>query len=320
MWCCCIEKPEQEVVMKRIVVMGLTLSICLTAGPSFGGHTDDTYVIPVAAKAKGKAGSVWRTEVCVYHQGSEPVHLVVGFFDTSADEAIGATWTVPAGTRCIPDIIGAVLSAIGDSRESYLGWGMIFTDEQHYSSEVVLPRFGAAVRINNQTVNGTYGQEVPMVTQDSDVYFADLVFGLAAGARNWGKPGESGFRTNIGVTNMSDEPETIAVEVYANNQERRVWEDTRSLAPGEIQQFAIPESVTVNDGTVVLSGRGCGYISVVDNRTGDAIFRPTQQHEEFYGWGPGEIEYHPPDLSELKARIQSAAAHADISAAADEPS
>ena len=109
-------------------------------------------------------------------------------------------------------------------------------------------------------------------------YELDQISALATGVRNFGSPGVGGYRTNIGALNTGRA--SITLEIVVFDDEGNDLATIPLIVPpqGHVQD-ALP--VQVNHGTIEffvedplndVEGFVFPYASVVDNRTGDAVY------------------------------------------------
>ncbi len=116
----------------------------------------------------------------------------------------------------------------------------------------------ATARVWTPSDGGSYGQFVP---------FTDLAHGgdliqLEVSAN---------FRTNLGLGNTGDETAFARFTLFdAAGKQLKIF--ARVLRPGELAQVPLTESAA----RVRVDGDVLAYASVVDNRSGDAIFVPAQ--------------------------------------------
>ncbi len=137
----------------------------------------------------------------------------------------------------------------------------------------------ATSRTYNVTPDGTFGQFIGGTTS-ADVFVTGLdatIIQLTASPT-----GEDGFRTNIGVVNLKDEPTTLDIDLYLADL-TSLGRVSTSLEPFEFRQidniFARVTADDVPDGIAIvrarfLDSRYLVYASVIDNLTGDPIFIP----------------------------------------------
>ncbi len=136
-------------------------------------------------------------------------------------------------------------------------------------------------RTYNDTPSGSYGQYVPARPLGEAVGTGQpaWLIGLSESTST-----SSGFRTNIGLVNMTAQAIDVEVALYRGDGS---WLGTQSvrLRPYDFQQldriYTLVTSVDVANGYAVVEtttqdGRFFAYASVVDNRTGDPIHVPAR--------------------------------------------
>jgi hypothetical protein len=224
-------------------------------------------VVPVVARTPGAAGTRWASELRVANLGPERVAVDVELRWHDESEPRTATRRI--------EIAGGAVAASDDVVGSLLGV------ESAVGSLRIVPvggpaRVEVASRTYNRTSEGTFGQAVPAVVQGStgpvEVLHLD---------------GHGSWRSNLGLCEVSGGDALLAVELFDGNGTR--VGDTRVVELEPYQQVQIDRvhdqlgapSID-NCRAVIRRDRGDGlfvvYGSVVDGRTGDAIFVPAAAH------------------------------------------
>lgn len=117
----------------------------------------------------------------------------------------------------------------------------------------------ATARIFTQSAGGTFGQFVPFLPAGS--HGGELIQIESS----------ADFRTNLGAANPGAEPVRALFNLFdAEGAELAIID--RTLQPFELVQFPLP----VNAARVRVDGNVLAYASVVDNRSGDAIYVPAR--------------------------------------------
>jgi len=136
-------------------------------------------------------------------------------------------------------------------------------------------------RTYNDAENGTYGQYVPAIPESEafdNTRPAQLI--QLSQSIDDGR----GYRTAIGLINLTDKNLRLSLRFYSSTG-KFFGPLTQSLGPYQyVQLDKVFKTITfleVPDGFVEIStftpgGRFLAYASVVDNRSGDAIFIPAQ--------------------------------------------
>ncbi len=230
------------------------------------GSAQTSYV-PAAANAEGANQTSWRTDLQI-----------------KATNDGGATFTVElleTGTANTDPTVMERTLAPGES----LRLGNLLATDFGYTGTAAL-RITATdgnILVSSRTYNddpaGTYGQTVPAI---------DGGQATPSGARatliqlSRSPDPSTGFRTNVGLVNVTDETITVDVELFAADGSP-LGLVSRNLRAFEHRQlndvFHIAGADDVVDGYVVArtasaGGRFICYASVVDNGSGDAVFIP----------------------------------------------
>ena len=221
----------------------------LAYGSMIDNHSGDAIYVPArvapqiaatqyapAVDAAGVAGTHWHTDVVLAGVVDNSVAGVLRYLDR------GVVIDPAIPLLRFPDIVAFF------GREQTLG----------------LVRFGpttgilATARIYTDTGAGTVGQFVPFATEG---HGGDLLQLEAS----------DNFRTNLGAANVGSAP-VVARFTMFDAAGNTLATTERVLQPQELTQFPL----TVNAARVRVDGDVLAYASVIDNRSGDAIFVPAQ--------------------------------------------
>jgi len=251
----------------RITCMVGFCVFVLTGVGSANVPSDNFYMFPVVAKTLGRAGTDWRSELCVGNLSSMDLTVTIAY--GNMDTLDGGYAVIPADeTWCWDDLID-----FGSGWTSFSGWLWVIAYED--DNEGLVVPFGASLRVYNWTSSGTYGVNVPPVNENDGFFGLEQYVGGVTGIHNFGVAGQSGFRTNVGVTSLEvDDPQQVAMAL-ADDEGNIIWEYNETLEPLEQRQFGIPRSVSCAGGALAMLSDGyiTGYVTVVDNRTGDGVYR-----------------------------------------------
>jgi hypothetical protein len=268
-------KGLEGLMKSRVVLLVALIAVMISATTSFANVQSDTYyMFPVVVKAFGQGGTDWRSELCVGNlSGSE---ITVTIMYGSSDYDIDGGWVDIPGdeTYCWQDIIQD-----GFGENSFSGWLWVIADEDdNYGMEVP---FTASMRVYNWTSKGTFGVNVPAVNPEAGLFGLEEIMGAATGVQNYGSVGVSGFRTSVGLNSIETEDSQAVAIVVTDYRGVIVWEKSLWLDPMEFTQISLPKNLTVYDGTLALlsSGVVTSYITVVDNRSGDGVYRMPVQFD-----------------------------------------
>lgn len=254
-------------MLKRLVLVSL---LCVTAAVA---GAEEIRFIPAASSSPGRFGTTWSTDLWIYNlQDDGPITVWASFLGPADGKAAGEEMAVDLPT-------GAMVTVHDAVRELF---GLTASGAIRLRSEY---RFEARSRTFNQADGGgELGQGIPAValpaSEGAEVMLNSS--GALLGAGN--VPGADGVRTNLGLLNTSDETVTFDVWVFQDEPERTLVGFRRSLeiGPGEWFQADVFELVNAADRVVPSArvmfwdedrGQGLiGYLSRVDNRSGDATY------------------------------------------------
>lgn len=235
------------------------------------GPTTQELFIPAAASAHGQMGTFWTTNAWLHNDSDELADVYGAFLSQGGDNsaAVAAPMfltTIPAhGTVALEDFV----SELGSSEAT---GGLYLLGELDLPA-APLPFLHVTSRTStpNPAGQGSYGQGIPAVAGNT------ATRAVAAGACQSAQK-----RTNVGVLNTSSNAITLRITVFDANGAvavTTVW----SLAPYEQRQLGLPSFgvSSLNGGTVVFArtsadGSFCGYLSIVDQDTGDAVYVAAQ--------------------------------------------
>jgi len=256
---------------RHVVVMAAVVLLFATVAVEAAILTD-YYVAPVVSRGQGKGDTVWKTEICITNPWDYT--LVLNDVFVQGGEVVDSfKWDLPGGaSECSQD---AVYDWLGE--DSWTGaYAIAAWEEDNPGVDTI---FVVSVKIYNTDPRGTFGQDVPMGSYIPDPWGVayPTTNGLATGIQHYGTVGVNGFRTNLGVFNAADVAQDFEFHVY-DYDGNELWSTTRTVPAMTQIQIAIPAAVVVEDGVVlgVINGSWFmyGYASIVDNKSGDGVFRP----------------------------------------------
>lgn len=219
------------------------------------------YFIPASANSKGGYNTNWKTDMVIYNKGNQTSEINLYLLEAGKDNrgSEAKRITVDAGKSY--KIIDMVKSLFG--KEDTSGGIKIISDQE--------------VAITSRTYNykeeGSYGQFVPFCKEEDGL-----------------KEGEEGiliqltkninFRTNIGFLNLKEENIDLDLSLYKEDG-TFIGSKRYSLKPLEYFQENNVLEIFTNEEIEnffakinIAKGNAFVYASVVDNKTGDAIFIP----------------------------------------------
>lgn len=242
--------------LRALVGAALCAAAPVLAAPA--GHLEG--YIPVAANLSGKFSSFWTTDVWIYTQSATKVDLwynISGQDNTSAQSVVVAL-TQPV--TFLPNIVVATFQAPGTKGSvHYLADGKV---------EVVSRTWTPG------PAGGTYGQ----VAEGLPAAMASVPGSGPDGSLRMLVNQAPGFRTNLGLFNVTGAPATVTVEVFTSDGQPAPGTSsfTVALLPYDMQQkddilaglpagtrqgLIVRASVSAGDGAIL------GYLSEVDNTT-----------------------------------------------------
>lgn len=229
--------------------------------------TTQELFIPAAASKRGQQGTFWTTSGWLHNGSDDPANVSGAFLAQGRDNsaAVAAPTflaTIPAhATVALEDLV----ARFGHSGET----GGLYLRGELNRLDAPLPFLYATSQTStpNAAGQGSYGQGIPAVAGETAARV------VAAGACQ-----SVHKRTNIGVLNTSSHPIMLSVTVIdAGGALATVvpW----ALAPYEQGQLGLSTLgvSSLDAGTVVFTrtsaeGSFCGYLSIVDQDTGDAVY------------------------------------------------
>jgi len=223
-----------------------------------------TLYIPASANVEGANQTRWRTDLQVKAQGGEPAAFTIELLESRTDNRnpISLAYTLGADESMR-------LDNVVDTEFSFTGTAALRITATE-------GRITATSRTYNDDPGGTYGQTVPAVDAGSGIGMGDQTT-LIQLSRS--PDPSAGFRSNLGLVNLSDGSTRIDIELY-NADGSSIGTISKTLKPFEHRQFndvfAIAGAADVSDGyavvqTTTTDGSFIAYASVVDNGSGDAV-------------------------------------------------
>jgi hypothetical protein len=218
-------------------------------------------VLPAAGNNPGLHGAVWTTDLEMHSLGGGDAVVTMSLLAHGVGNPQPATREVLVpnhGTRRLANVLGELF-------------------DHHGPAALHLEVRGGDVHVSSRTFNtddaGTYGQAVPAVPA-SYARPRLLLPNLRHAAGEW--------RTNIGLVNLRPEAAEVRVVLDPTQMGGPAHPVDVVLAPYEYRQlndvFAPVVDLPVLQGhawvEVEPPGLVLAYASVVDNRTGDAVFTP----------------------------------------------
>jgi len=237
----------------------------VTALITIAAASAQTLYIPASANAEGVNQTRWRTDLQVKAQGGRAAAFTIELLESRADNR------------------NPISLAYSLNPNESLRLGNVLETEFTFTGTAALRitatggRITATSRTYNDDPDGTYGQTVPAVAEESGVgpESQSTMILLSRSADP-----SAGFRTNLGLVNLTGS--SIAVEIDVHDADGAVIGSlSRNLKPFEHRQFNdvfdMAGADDVADGYAVVrtsteDGSFLAYASVVDNGSGDAVF------------------------------------------------
>jgi len=229
-----------------------------------GGSAENAYryLVPAAARVEGVAGTNWSSDLVLSNPGDTAAHATIAAL--VRDRANPSPTTIERDLDAGETVrIADVLGAFGmDSGAAAL---LISSDRP----------LTVASRTFNSVPGGTYGQFIPGLPLERAI--APGTKAYLQGLMEYG--GTVGYRSNLGLVNLEDKPLTVTVRFHDSQGDPIGGPREYVLEEHEyIQRTRVLRDVTGADVPLAwaeLSADGlfAAYISIVDNATGDPVYR-----------------------------------------------
>ena len=222
-----------------------------------GFSLPNLYVLPAVAHTAGAEGANWRTDMVIHNPSADSIaHSVLSLLKTGQDNSDFESVEreiPPCSSMGIDD---AVLSLFGHDGSGAL---LIQSD----ASNLVITS-----RTYNDQPQGTFGQFIPGIAESR--LNGTLLTQLTE---------NDTYRTNVGMAALYELEQTVSLELYDSSGTQLNSMDVVLPPLGHMQLNQIYRMAgvgSVKNGFIkIKNGTGlAAYASVVDNRTGDAIFIP----------------------------------------------
>jgi hypothetical protein len=225
------------------------LETVVTGRPYGGGSF--RYGVVGLAHSPGAGGSVWRSSLALTNRSGAPAGVELRYVFSEGREE--RSLQLADGETFHRDDVVRTLFGVNGSSAGYV----------QIASSTPLT---VAARTSNQLPAGTFGQALPVYTPEMTIELmgAGVLSGLRGGA---------GFRSNIGLVNMSASDCECRVRLVGPRGELlREWPSV-GVGPSSWRQLndVMPANAELA-AAVVAPGSGCwmwAYASVIDEATGD---------------------------------------------------
>ena len=226
----------------------------LTARPTAAASQEK--FIAAVAHAPGANGTLFITDVRLFNRGTSTAQLTAIFTPTGADGrtnfAAVKIAIPPAQLVALDDVVQSLLQSSGTGQLQVVG----ATDQILMTSRTYTP-----------SSSGTYGQFVPSANASDSVGFGDVPMSIP------GLENTADFRSNIGFAEVAGSSGEIHIRYY-DASGSAVADEVYGIAPfGHDQTRVNPVGAALRaEVTIAGDARVLAYGSMVDNRSGDAIF------------------------------------------------
>lgn len=212
--------------------------------------------IPAAARVPGARGTRWRTDLWIANGADSRQVVEATFFRTDGAVFARLIALEPDTSRVFPDVVGELFEAEGT------GWIRFSPSRLTISS-----------RTWNDDAAGSYGQYIGAVRLDDQA-------SIGARAIVPKVVMDGSFRSNVGVTELIGGTADLRIEVRDGEGTIRCSQSVE-LGPNQHRQWSVLDlgCGPLGGGRVEIvqeagEGRIAGYVSIVDQRTGDPSYIP----------------------------------------------
>lgn len=230
------------------------------------------HYFPIVAFGQGKGGSQWVTEVSITNPQTVPITIA---HRLSYNGAYYERYdTVPAGKTVRWDNYLQQFWGLSGNAGLYLKADPSFNG--NLNSDCLA--FAVSVKVANVgSPSGAFNMDVPSADVLAD--FLGSWVAYFSGICHFGQAGVSGFRTNIGIWNIGS-TKTLKATLYDAEGHMR-WQQYITAERHKSVLIPLPEDLNLDSGALVVDPMGewvaaVVYVSVVDNKTSDGLFRGPQ--------------------------------------------
>jgi hypothetical protein len=226
------------------------------------------YVVPGVAEFDN-GFSNFHTDMRIYNGGTSAANVTLQYFPQGSSTAAATSpLVIPAGgVSALDNVLPGQFQLAG-------GNGSVLVTTDVSTSLVVTARTFS----RDKTTGGTFGQFIPGVSTADSVGNGDRALQIVQLEES------PAFRSNLGLVEVTGNSATVQLLAYSPDS-KVAAKTTIPLSPGEyLQQGQIFKSLgfsTVYNGRITAqviggSGRVAAYGSVIDNRTTDPTYVPSQ--------------------------------------------
>lgn len=263
--------------MTRLIrpLLTVTFLVLLSSVPPASAQLSLQWMVPAAANTAGLNGTFWHTDLSLHNPHSFDLPVVLQFLPSDTDNQVADTLYVtlaPWETVNLWDVLGPDTFATTGTGAvlAFADWDLA-CDPMEDCEFLVTSR---TYTLDPDDGVGEFGQTIPGSSTWHGVDWATL--GYAAGVLNDGVR----FRSNVGIASWSAGPTSVAVDVQ--DADGAIVESFSYEVPpfGHIQERL---TTPIEGGSLVFwiedgpdDALVFGYVSVVDEVTGDASFQLAQ--------------------------------------------
>ncbi|HVT45660.1 MAG TPA: hypothetical protein VMT00_14870 [Thermoanaerobaculia bacterium] len=251
-----------------------SILIALFAAP-LTAQVNDTYVIAAAGNTAGLQGTRWVTDFDLFNPQPYTLRVTLVFLPTGGEAGDTVKFDVFSNENfSIENVVGTVFGRVGT------GSLLVATfpeDNPGVPDDFLARSFLVSTRTYNNAPSGTFGQLVPGVWAGLLDFATDQISSVAHGITN-DVSTTTGFRANVGAVNLGRTSVTLRVSVYDGEGNTLLNRAPFTIPPQGHVQDRLP--ATVFYGSVefflddpTLDGVVFPYVSVIDNRSGDPVYR-----------------------------------------------
>lgn len=242
----------------RHITLSFIVILLVTVFPS---TAEEELWIPAAASNPGRHGTMWTTDLWIHSRVMDaPIEVSAAFFPDQAGTTAPEESVIELDAGEHVKISDAVATLFGENRPGAI------------RLRSTQPFFAQTRTANDGGMEGSFGQGIPAFS--ADLATQSFTF---LGAAN--RPGNDGIRTNIGIVNTG----TDAMEVTIAARDATTLADLGvyrfDIGPHGWFQGDVFDLLGLSDQDVELAdvsvlGRDdlLGYLSQIDNRSGDGTF------------------------------------------------
>lgn len=172
-------------------------------------------IIPIAGKTKGGEGTDWITDLAIANLGTTAGTVGVHYFPAGTANTFNGTFSKtfalqPGRSMFVKDVVGTWFPTFGSSTSGFIVVADVTAPNCAVEDPPMMGLVATSRTYNNANPSKTYGQTVPDATMRLNfTQIPSTIVGLRH------QPGVvPGFRTNVGVVNLSSGAISVRGTVY----------------------------------------------------------------------------------------------------------